>query len=230
MKEARSRFFVFLFLLLFVVPEAVFADMAPPPEIYSLAQEGQDIKIRYGYYGPGYDSGMKMTLVRANESGTKVLFENTAPPENEAEKTDGSCSTFHCVGDPSTECTTHPENCVDCDSDGTPECCGECWLEMSWSWVDECVPSGFTEYTISVNDTYDAGVDFMSIDVSDTGEKCLGMDSGADADSDGGKVTEHASSGGCSVSAVGDTNSATAGVLFLIGLAALLAGRKKEKK
>jgi len=194
-------------LVLLCLPGAVRADSGPAPEIYSLVQEGQDIKIRYGYGGSGYDSYLKMNLERVNESGTKMLFQKMTPPEEGMEKTFFACDMWNCNGpDPMTECASHPENCVDCDSDGKPECCGECKWDLSWTWVDPSVAPGSTKYTIAFEDTYDAGADSKSIDVKDTGDSSL-----------------------CSVGSPGHGGSGSSVfvIMSFLGLAALIAGRRK---
>ncbi len=145
-----------LLLILLGAAGAVRATITPPPKIYSLTQDAQDVHVKYGYDGSDYIS-MKMTLRRSTDSETKALFQDATQAEKDASKTQNGCNTWNCVGNAATECQTNPEHCKDCDSDGTPECCGECVVSYTWTWVDQCVVPGETRYIISSSEYPDAG-------------------------------------------------------------------------
>jgi len=150
----RAYCHICIVLCVVLVSRISSADSGPRPYFYELIQKGQDVKITLGIAlsGADYCSGEsgeknKCTLIRENGNDEKKIFEKRYFMNEEAED-----DVRKCVAYGSEEmCAEKPEECVDCDGDGTAECwtgSGGCYTFQLFYFMDRCVPPGVTTYTL----------------------------------------------------------------------------------
>ena len=133
------------------------------------------------------------------------------------------------------DCGESPEDCYDCNRDGTPECMtGDyCDYYALFEYTDSCVTPGETKYLIR-NERQEYSESSEVVDVTDTGDPCLDAsdadaDSDSDNDSDNDCDNDSDSADSCSVTSVGSSASPYVLTLIMlaIGLVAARVGRER---
>ena len=193
--------------ILFSLPAiAALANDGTPPKLFELIQEGQDVAVTLEIVGGGEPgTGEEYDLVREGASGEVDVLVGES-----LDSSDAASSEVRCRGgwDYAEDCAENPDDCLDCDEDGVPECPLEYdgWCETAYYFevIDSCVPAGGTTYTLSADGW--SFEDSESIDVVDSGEECT--------------VPGAGETDGCSVAGVGWTGPGVwpALVLLLVGL------------
>ena len=134
------------------ITRIAFADSGPLPHIHSLIQNGQDIKITLAIPDDSYllveDPH---TLFREQDGESETVFRNRvfANSKEEVSNYKKVCVTNHDFY-PEADCTKNPEECFDCNDDGTLECDADNYCDWYglFDLVDGCVSPGETNYTI----------------------------------------------------------------------------------
>ncbi len=232
-------------LVLALWPGLAKPDIAPQLEIQGLVRQGQDVQVAIGLDTSGDPPATPYALYR-EVGDSAILLADFVPETSKAEVRvhSGDCDLMAChLNDPS-DCKDHPEQCSDCDQDGTPECCGTCETSYVYTWnvPDPCVPAGEATYDL-FDEESQYYVDRKTLDVGawgtnpfthgvstrDCSDKTSALHlvslpaerNGSDQNSD---------SSGCSVANAGSSGFGVFSLLLAIGLAALLAGRKRGKR
>jgi hypothetical protein len=200
----------------------VSADTGMCWHLLTLAQGGQDVKIQFDFSTQGCgDPPFSLTLVRENQDGIQVtVFDDIELTDDDAY----DVSEPECYS--TVDCDEFPELCVDCDSNGVPEC-ETCVHEYYFELTDECVPPGTWSYPES-NQAWSS----VPIDVADTGDSCLdGPDAGTDADTDtDADVVSGSGSSSCSIASTGadhNPGGLVALLLLCVGGLALAVSRNR---
>jgi len=200
------------------LPWTASANDGTPPWIFELVQQGDGVEITLAIVSNG-EPGMadSYTLTRTGPEGNATVVEDRVFTADDAELTQGECRGG---GSGDVVCTTQPEECIDCNDDGTPECDdpdGENWCDTVnyIHIVDGCVPPGQAEYRLHA-DGWDSNDDTETITVDDVDQDC----------SDGDD-----SSGGCSASGSSPSNPALIVSLLMLalGLAATRFGSTRRR-
>jgi len=218
MYSSNARTAALLAGLLLTLP-ATFAraNDGTPPELFALMQQGQDVEVTLEIVGSGEPGlGEEYDLVRDGSGGEVDLL---VGEQLQAES--AVSSEVRCRGgwDDSEACADNPDECLDCDDDGVPECPLEYdgWCETVYYFevVDYCVPAGETTYTFAADGW--AFEDSLSIDVVDSGEECT-VPGGGDGD-------------GCSVVGLGRSGPGVgpALIILVVGLALLRSSPRTRR-
>jgi len=236
-------------LLLLAAPGAVRADGVASPSIHSLVQEGQDVRVTISIEGGDV---FYLTLKGKNQKEWTV-FENRDFSKEKPSWTYSYCLPSLITDGGSSDCDASPQDCEDCNGDQIPECHGDCFATDYYEVMDSCVLPGKTNYSLYFQGEENA-FGTQDIDVKDTGDPCLSGDAGPDAavdagadvdadtdadgdadgdvdDVDSGQGHEDKGSSGCNVWGAGHQGSGYGAFMILlgIGLAAMLAGWRKER-
>ena len=207
------------------------------PHIFEMVQQGQDVRIRFGYSSPGcfgdiFDPSMNSADVyRCDDEENCVLVGEASALCEEDGTGDASCDS------PRNPCEGA---CVDCNGDGVEECPKEyagdgfddvCCFRKYFFMVDECVLPGHYNYLFE-----SVFPDEEDIEVTEWDLACAGIDSGVDDEEDPdsgppgdyiGDEDEGGGSSGCSTSGAG-AGGPLAIILFAVGAAALFWSRRQR--
>ncbi|NLH47103.1 MAG: hypothetical protein GX444_00720 [Myxococcales bacterium] len=150
------------------------------------------------------------------------------------------------------ECEQNPDECVDCDGDGTPDCFGLCYEMLYFVIADLCAPAGSADYLMEMKaEDGDDWNDWMSASITinppsgdcvdttatvcqkvfwtDLPPDAYGDDDSADGAADDDNDDDNDDdSGGCSVGR-GDPLLSLLGAMAAIGLVALAVSRRRER-
>jgi hypothetical protein len=130
MTKINTTISIIILLYALVSPAGALANDGPELSVFSLLQKGQDVEIVLK--SPDWAVEYDVQLVRTQD-GSDVVVSEDATSEPYFTRSQDECAA---LGDNETYqylCTTFPEECLDCDDDGDPECfgstCDNCFVD-----------------------------------------------------------------------------------------------------
>ncbi|MBW2278730.1 MAG: hypothetical protein JRF63_14660 [Deltaproteobacteria bacterium] len=123
---------------------------------YEVVQDGPDVDLVLRFMESSIEAGDAYTIVRVETSEDEddfqfehFLFKNKVFTKQGADEvSEPGCHTVPWMSSESA-CEGSPDECSDCDGDGTNECSGHCGVAYYYELTDDCVPKGSHEYVIS---------------------------------------------------------------------------------
>jgi hypothetical protein len=194
-----------------LAPAVALADTGPTARFHSMLQQGQDVEITVAIPDDGYLLvGDPHRLTRERNGAVVTLFEEMVFAESvdAVQSFVNVCVTSY---DPdAVDCAEAPDECTDCDGDGTPECgpSDYCDYYALFDVVDTCVPAGEATYRIQ-NEVQEYSQGAQAIEVIDSGEPCGG-------------------SAGCAVASPGRAAAPSVLALLMLGAGLALVGRGRR--
>lgn len=125
---------------------------------YEVVQDGVDVKLTMRFMDRSIEAGYAFSLERlwidedADDEHLveRVLFSDKVFTKEEA----GGVSEYGCHTVPSMSSTSYceqfPDECSDCDDDGTNDCSGHCGVAYYYEVHDDCVPKGEHDYLLTI--------------------------------------------------------------------------------
>ena len=167
--RAETMIAIVLFIILVGVscPIASWADTVIPfdASIENVKQQSQTGCV---YITANFDNVEVTKLIRADNDGTEEVV-----IDHELSMSDAYGHFHFCDGPNASYCQDNPDNCTDCDEDGTIECPNKyCYTYYDIVIADLCIPPGNGTYTLVYIDHYGEDTDSHHYEATDSGADC----------------------------------------------------------